>query len=566
MSIRSIMNLVNTTIPYAWDDSLSLYELLGKLISKINEVVEEVNLKLPDDFEKAFYERFREYTKEEMQRVLDSGEFAAILDSMIVEFLPIKAEIIEARDGELSLLANLGKIKDETDKKIELVSMKSQNSVGAIEQMIENAQTYLDNSATLVYGNGHTAYDATVRPVNGKYEIDCSSFVSLMIHGVPYEKSRYSGNIDNIHDPRFFNEINSYDIRYANELGKFGVENGYAYIPEPDMSNVQPGDVLFFSWNSFTTNPSQYTQEQIDFHNAAFMKIDHNAIYLQQNNANRMRSLQFDQGFTSVYHDAHPEYYAQAVLACRFPFANMESKYKESNVLSDGYLEKSISAESWLINEYTLDQNLEKGRHYTMILSQTMGSDYYYMIQTPGGISIYNDTNKVGKYNNTTILRFVYLGNEVTNKIRVGIGSHSGSSVRVGTVHWVSLLKGFKLNKQDYIKHDLEVNQFEFPLETELIDDLDTVYKPIYNYSRNSNTLLLSLNLPFNTERTGNLVLGTLPHKPRVAQRMNVNVYGPLHEVYAGVLEVNILGVVGIFLYDPTVTWKTVSGNGTIFL
>lgn len=561
MSINSLTNLINQTVPYAWDNSLSMMEFLGKIVTSMNQVIVLVNEKLPEDFETAFYAKFREYTQAEMSKIIANGQFQTILESIITGVSTFQNEIVGARDGQPNLKANL----DRAAAKVNMIAQKTQNSPGTIEQMLENAQSYLDNKSMLVYGNAHTAYDGDVQPVNGKNEIDCSSFVSLMIHGVPYDKSRYAGNFDNINDPRFFNEIDSYSVRYANELAKFGFDNGYAFIPKPDMSNVQAGDVLFLSWNSFTTNPSQYTQQQIDFHNAAFMKIDHNAIYLQQNNANRMRSLQFDLGISSIYHDAHPDYYAQAVLACRFPFANMESKYKESNVLSDGYLEKSTSS-SWLINEYTLEQNLEKGRHYTMILSQTMDSDYYYLIQTPGGISIYNDTNKIGGYNNHTILRFLYLGDEVTNKIRVGIGSHTGNPVRVGTVHWVSLLKGFKVNKQYYIKNDLEVNQFVFPLAAGLVTDLNTGYKPNYNYSRNSNTLVLSLNLPFNTGRTGNLVLGTLPHKPRVNQRMNVNVYGALHEVYAGVLEVNTLGVVTLFLYDAAVTWKTVSGNGTIFL
>ena len=52
--------MVNTTTPYAWDDSISLYEFLGKVITKLNELVEEVNLKLPDDFENKFYEKFNE--------------------------------------------------------------------------------------------------------------------------------------------------------------------------------------------------------------------------------------------------------------------------------------------------------------------------------------------------------------------------------------------------------------------------------------------------------------------------------------------------------------------------
>ena len=55
-----------------------------------------------------------------MQRVIESGEFAAILDSMIVEFSPIKQEVIDARGGESSLNERL----DDMDQFADLTADK----------------------------------------------------------------------------------------------------------------------------------------------------------------------------------------------------------------------------------------------------------------------------------------------------------------------------------------------------------------------------------------------------------------------------------------------------------
>lgn len=101
--INSLTNLINNTIPYAWDNSISMMEFLGKIVTSMNEVISLVNEKLPEDFETKFYLKFREYTREEMDRIVASGEFTEILDSMFVNFTPIKNEVIEARGGEATL-------------------------------------------------------------------------------------------------------------------------------------------------------------------------------------------------------------------------------------------------------------------------------------------------------------------------------------------------------------------------------------------------------------------------------------------------------------------------------
>lgn len=248
MSIRHIMGLVNTTLPFAWDDSLSVYEMLGKLISKINEVVDEVNLKLPDDFEKAFYAKFREYTREEMQRIIDSGEFATILDSMIVEFLPIKSEIIEARDGESSLIANLNKMKGDLNNSVNnLKEFKDRrNPDSALTTLFNVALTYA-NRGDLTYSNIGTMYHKTT--TNG---IDCSTFIQASLEMTPYQNTRYASGVTKnvkgstgLYFPSEFKKAEGNVRLLANNLAEYAKDQGWLYQVNSDYTNVMPGDLLF---------------------------------------------------------------------------------------------------------------------------------------------------------------------------------------------------------------------------------------------------------------------------------------------------------------------------------
>ena len=50
MSIKTLVNMINTTTPYAWDDSLSVYEYLGKILN----VLMQLDERIPEDFETVF--------------------------------------------------------------------------------------------------------------------------------------------------------------------------------------------------------------------------------------------------------------------------------------------------------------------------------------------------------------------------------------------------------------------------------------------------------------------------------------------------------------------------------
>ncbi|HWI48386.1 MAG TPA: hypothetical protein VNU45_09220, partial [Rummeliibacillus sp.] len=439
-----------------------------------------------------------------------------------------------------------------------------QNSNGIINRMIEVGQTYLNHIDTLVYGNQYTAYDSSVQQVSGKNQIDCSSFTHLLVNGITYENSRYNGNSENIGDRLFFHDMNGYENRYANDIGKWCYDNEYTFIPLDDVSNLQPGDIVFFSWDAFNTTPENYTQDQINFHNEAFMKIDHVGIYLHQKNEGVHTLLELDNGFTTVYYDATPTYMTQAVLVARLPFPDVDLLFPDNNILIDGDIPKNVSNTS-TVASYKLTKKLQKGRYYTFYINGNVTTDSCYFIIQANGQTIFSDFLRQLPYKGITAFRFSYLQDTQTDTITLSIGAPSGTPTnRSAVVTWCSLYEGYVRNKKYY---NPPLNQglvIDFPLDSALVSDIATGYAPFYKYLVDGNKILLSFSLTFNTTKTGGITLGTIPNPPKTTQRIPCNVVGSVNQAINAVLQVSSVGVVSLIFYDNTVQWKALFANGLI--
>ena len=126
------------------------------------------------------------------------------------------------------------------------------NSDSAVTQLINTALTYT-NRTVFNYGQEGTAVSRinSGQMIDGKYNIDCSSFVELVLRGVTYENSAYLNAGTNYPtNPSFYYDTtfpHKYDRFLANEQGHYAYEHGWSYRPNKDFSNVEPGDIMFFS-------------------------------------------------------------------------------------------------------------------------------------------------------------------------------------------------------------------------------------------------------------------------------------------------------------------------------
>ncbi|MFO6873472.1 phage baseplate upper protein [Bacillus cereus] len=370
-----------------------------------------------------------------------------------------------------------------------------QNTKGSIERMIEVAQTYVEKVNTLSYGNIATPYDAKVDPINGKYQIDCSSFANLLIHGIPYDQSRYVKN-ENVNSKLFFQNLDGYKYRFANEIARYAFEKGYSYKPNSDFSNVEPGDVLFFSW----TNREMGGDLAKELRENAFMKIDHVAVFLNKKNESYWSTLQFDNGISSVYYDATNEYMSQCVIAARFPFSSVDSQVQSSNLLYEGDVVRNVS-NTTQVYTYTLAEPLKKGKYYSFVFDGNVLTDDCYFVLQVNNKTIYTDYGKKGKYNGITTFYFPYLLDDIADKIAVGIGRSGSTDLnRSAVMNWCMLFEGYERDKTSYVKPAKSFIR-NFNLIPSLEADLLTSYAPYYKYAIEGEKMYFNFSLPFNTLR-----------------------------------------------------------------
>lgn len=215
MALNEFKFWCQKTLPLVYDDSLSYYELLCKLVNYLNNTMSDVN-KMSDAFAE-----LKRYVDNYFSDLNVQTEINNKLDDMVA-------------DGTINaLLSNL-------------VAVKQGISGSTLNSITNVALSYVNHNADLIYGHKTATRDTFVyQDVN---DIDCSTFVQLVLGGVPYDASRYSGRLNNAFGSANFKFIfdNNLSWKMAEEL----YNRGLAFYPNADYSNILPGDILFYSFDS----------------------------------------------------------------------------------------------------------------------------------------------------------------------------------------------------------------------------------------------------------------------------------------------------------------------------
>lgn len=139
------------------------------------------------------------------------------------------------------------------------------NTTDYVKNIVECMKTYFDNKDKLKY-NTKTPYsfkDPTTEAnkllwkSDGKYHIDCSSFVQFVTRGITYINSIYNHNdkspyyLSNKYSYPFVMDATISDIdRYASDQARWCVENGLvldiSITDQSQWSKLQPGDLVFW--------------------------------------------------------------------------------------------------------------------------------------------------------------------------------------------------------------------------------------------------------------------------------------------------------------------------------
>lgn len=538
-------NDLNCNIFSVYDyNGLSMQELLCQFFTRINECIDVSNEAL--DFLKWLKEiGLKNEVAELINAMLQNGSLADIINHTIFNELNSKLEM------NLKDVETMKKNKAERETLVSSI----RNTEGFINEILNICQTYTDNFSNLVYGNAYTAYDEIVKPVNGKFELDCSSFINLLIHGVTYYNSRYN-NMPNVGSPLFFHNIDSYKFRYSNQIAKYCFDNGYTFYPNSDLSNIRAGDLVFFKWNNLDGTGNS-------FHDNAFMNIDHVAMYLDRKNESIHQTIQYEQYTPQFLYDVNNQYMNQCVLVARLPFANLNDK-NSNNLVVNGNVKKTCTNATF-VGEYFLTKKLEKGKLYTITLnSQITTAKSYFIVQDGSGNTIYSDYGRSELSKGTFNFYFIYQG-EGTQNIKIYIACNdSAVTQRNGFVNWLSLFEGYKISSYNY-QSNSNNNIRELPLNTTIKSVIDSNYAPIYKMIENEGFFSFNINIAVTQAySSSSIVIGDLGFNISNTTRLPCNLISLEGTSENAWIQFKWNGEISVIKLNGTTNWKYLSASGVV--
>lgn len=137
-----------------------------------------------------------------------------------------------------------------------------------VSQMVSVAQSYYDHRNDMTSGTRDMVYgyDTAVRQDTYTNQIDCSTFVGLVLRGLPYTDTQYYTKADTpaasvIANPDFVWSLNPQYYNYysgdlisepddatrASQLGEWMIDMGWRVPKDKNLLNLEVGDIIFYS-------------------------------------------------------------------------------------------------------------------------------------------------------------------------------------------------------------------------------------------------------------------------------------------------------------------------------
>ena len=431
------------------------------------------------------------------------------------------------------------------------------NSEGFIQKIVDVCKTYTDHFDKLVYGNAYTAYDPNTKQVDGKWQLDCSSFQNLLIRGVTFENSRYGGKEQNVDDPLFFTKFDGYEYRLANQMAKWLYDNGYTFAPAADFSNIEPGDLVFYSWPETTG----------EFHEQAFMHIDHVAMFLQKKNDTVYQTIQYEEDTTSFLFDVGNGYMNCAVLVARLPFQMVENTGDNLALDSNKVLSITNSSSNKL-GEYELIQPMEPGKMYTACFKGKMATEGYFLLQGTDYTTLFSNSGEAWNGEEKEY-RFSFICPTLADYTKIYLMCVGGTT-RTATARNFCVYEGFK---RVYTDSTIPVTYpifREFALKTDIANDLNSDMASGSYVAEFKDYYLISLNIPLKTLRSGNLLIGELGVRLSQTRRLPANLVADEDSIithYDGYMQISSGSATGeayVNTWNSTHKYQYIMVNGMI--
>lgn len=315
-------------------------------------------------------------------------------------------------------------------------------------KIVELCEEYVRFSKFFKYGSIHAAFRKNTKPVNGKFEINCSTFSLLISKGIPFGGSKYWGGVNkgsfagDYLDSLivWFSDGGPDDrnIKYSRDIAKKLFEDGYGKIPDKDFSDLETGDILFFNLDSLNDRP------HIDF-----MGVDHSSIFgYRFGDRYLIYEVGDDNGPKKVLKTA--ETMKKVVLVGRLPRQKIYSNDKQicSNHDSKKLDVTGDGRTNYRIAELRFKTPLLKGHCYTLFVDAQLGTGIW-INATYNGTSSYafNMTNVREFRAIDGVYQIHFTAPEDINKLDLNVRSNDVIKIQAdydSCVLYEGLVKGLK--------------------------------------------------------------------------------------------------------------------------
>jgi len=239
-------------------------------------------------------------------------------------------------------------------------------------RVIQLCEGYVSHAKEFTYGYKNAAFRNSVKKNKEKWEINCSTFSMLVALGIPFEKSSYTiGTNDIACNNSIFTNLHAWfseegNIKYSRDMAELFDKQGYGFVPNDDLSNLDTGDILFFNLDPSNDRPG------IDY-----MGVDHSAIFgYPFGNRFVVYEVGDDDGPKRALKEKKTM--EKVVLAVRLPQHDDQQDYSP-RILAVNHqkirVKKKSNESNHFIVECPLKEPLTKDAVYTMVIQAKIGKN-----------------------------------------------------------------------------------------------------------------------------------------------------------------------------------------------
>lgn len=227
-------------LPLVYDDSLSYYELLNKVVKYLNDVIEDVNAlgTAFQELEASLNHYVEDVVEERLDQMVEDGELDDIVEEVLNDKFAAYTTVTNQRISALSSTVSdhTARLNDHGTRLYNIestlaTSMVTLPHINASDINAPNQFTKESITAWLRYVSGHYGESINARPFMGKY----TASVTMLIIGFAYH---FTTLIDGLPDYSEFIIL----AWGGQRLYSFGTNNGVVYFKSVALEDYPPAN------------------------------------------------------------------------------------------------------------------------------------------------------------------------------------------------------------------------------------------------------------------------------------------------------------------------------------